>query len=88
MNLIIPNTPETTTKPEVSDFTFTINANEPIKKSEFDSLKNSGTLVTVMSNGIDVTNQSDIKSDCTTTSCFITVKYKDIEKSKVIKITE
>lgn len=71
------------------NFTITINGNEPMTIDEFNSLKNAGTLVTVISNGEDVTEKSIINAgDCDETSCIVTVKYNGVEKTKTITIKE
>ena len=99
---IIPNLPElddnidnndketiTTTKPVTNNnFTFTINVKEPVTLDEFKKLETAGTLVTVMSNGKDVTKESTIKTDCDETSCVVTIKYKNQQKQRTVTLSE
>lgn len=84
-----PSTPETTspTTPDTNNITIKVNGNEPMSFDEYNSLLTSGTLITVMNNGKDVTKESSIdQENCTSTSCTLKIKYNDIEKTKTIKI--
>ena len=82
----------TTTKPidtNDNDFEIIINANSEMTLDEFNNLYNSGTLVTVISNNIDVTNKSTITVDKSKTPKYIIkVKYNNKEKQKIINIVE
>ena len=73
---------------DLNNFNITINANEPMTITEFNSMKNSGTLVTVTYNDKDVTKQSTITTKCSNTACIINVKYSEKEQQKVVKIKE
>ena len=70
------------------DANITVNGKEPMSLSEFNSMKNSGTLVTVTINNKDITKQSNITTKCSATSCIINVKYNNKEQQKVVKIKE
>lgn len=80
-----PTTPSTTTPS--TDFEIKVNGSEPMSFDEYNSLLTSGTLITVISNGNDVTSKSNIDQDnCTSSTCTIKVKYNGIEKTKTISI--
>lgn len=87
-NPAIPNTNTTTQNPQSNNFTFTINGSNPMTIDEFNSLKNAGTLVTVMNNGTDVTSQSTITTDCDDTACVVKVRYKTQEKQRTVNLTQ
>ncbi len=78
------------TTPSTTDFTIKLTQKE-MSYDEYNSLFNSGTLVTVLDkNGNDITNQTTIAKDttCNTTSptCSIKVKYNGVEKTETIII--
>lgn len=82
-----PSTPEETTTPNTTNLTIVVNGEEPMSFDEYNSLLTSGTLITVMYNGKDVTKDSSINQEnCTSTSCTLNIKYNNIEKTKTIRI--
>ena len=84
----LPNIDENTTQNPSNNFTFTINGPDVMSIDEFNSLKNSGTLVTVMSNGTDVTGLSQINTDCDDSACIVIVKYNGLEKKRTVNIAQ
>ena len=87
---ITVDAPKTTTiVTSDNDFDIVINASSKMTKDEFNTLYNSGTLITVLDkNSADITANSKIVVDTTNPNLYtIKVTYNNIEKLKTITIT-
>ncbi len=90
-----PSVPEVPDDLEITDFTISLNAEDPMTKETFNNLLSTIGLVTVKANNYDITNNKDVeisyecKDGNCTSSIFIvdvTVKYKDIVKTKTFTV--
>ena len=83
------NEPTTTIAPSnTNNFTFNVNISSPAKLDDIKNMHNSGTLITVLNNGIDVTKESTINLECDNIACVVNVKYKNQQKQRTINIAQ
>ncbi len=83
-----------TSNSDTNEFTISLNGTNPMTKETFNNLILTNGLVTVTSNGKDVTNKSIITYECDDGDCssdtfrvFVTIKYSNNSKTKSFTVS-